>query len=510
MSEMREITILYTNDYHSQESPVKATWVKGSPMMGGVAYLASYINKMRETDPNLILLDAGDIITGSPISMLTDGMAPIDLFNLLHYDAVAIGNHEFDHGWQNAKRLIHAANFPFLSANIYYKNTNIQFARPYEIIDRSGVRVGVIGIHGKKAGYETISQHCVEGLEFRDQEAVLQEYVNLLRPHVDVIVVLTHQGVPAEQATEDREVIVERDFEEDVYIANQVEGIDVIIAGHNHKNISPPYVAEKTGTVVVSTRALGTMLGVLRLTVDCSARKVIGHRGELVPVLTDAITPDPVVAARVSDWEAQSKTLVHQVIGRATANLTRNYFGESTIGNLLTDAVRLLANVDVSFYQGGGVRADLYEGDITMGHVIDVNPFQSQTYIMEFTGANLLRILEESASLKAGVLQQSGVRMVIDVDREVGRRVVEAVIAGKPIVRERIYKVAASDFLVSGGDGFVEFLRAERAWNTGIVEREYAVEYIRKIGIVEPVIDGRTVIKGNLAAYTAESASIVS
>jgi 5'-nucleotidase/UDP-sugar diphosphatase len=494
MIQTKEVTILYTNDFHAQEQPVKATWVEGSPMMGGAAYMASYIKKVRAAEPNVVLLDAGDIITGSPTSMLTEGKAPVDLFNLIGYDAVAIGNHEFDHGWRNAKKLIYQANFPFLAANIFYKGTNICFAKPYEIIEANDVLIGVIGIHGKKAGYETISLEQIEELEFRNQESILQEYVNLLRPHVDLIVVLAHQGIPAEQATEDREVIVERDFEEDVYIANQVKGIDVLIAGHCHKSIVEPYVAKQTGTLVVSTRALGTIVGYLKLKINDQTGKIVEYMGHLEPILSDKIVPDPEVLARVAYWEEQSKVLINQVIGHTTADLTRNYFGESLLGNLTTDAVRLLAQVDCSFHQGGGLRADVEQGDITIGDIMNVNPFISETYIMEFTGANLLAILEQSASLTAGILQQSGIRMVIDMERDIGCRVVEATIKGEPIKPTQLYTVGASSFLVTGGDGFTSFMNAEKAWSTYVVERDFVIQHIKKLQHIEPALDGRTMI----------------
>lgn len=166
MTAMKQLTILYTNDFHAQDYPVRATWVSGSPMMGGAAYLAGYVNQVRAEEKNVLLLDAGDILTGPPISTLTEGEAPIDLYNYIGYDAVAVGNHEFDHGWQRARNLLSYAQFPFLSANIFYKNTNILFAKPYEILDAGDVRVGVIGIHGKKAGLETIQLDRVTELEF--------------------------------------------------------------------------------------------------------------------------------------------------------------------------------------------------------------------------------------------------------------------------------------------------------------------------------------------------------
>jgi 5'-nucleotidase len=490
--EPKEVTILYTNDFHSQEQPVKATWVEGSPMMGGAAYMAGYINKVRASEPNVALFDAGDIITGSPISMLTEGRAPIDLFNRIGYDAVAIGNHEFDHGWRNAKKLVQQATFPFLSANIFYKDTNILFAKPYEIVEAGDVKIGVIGIHGKKAGYETIALEQIRELEFRSQESILQEYVRLLRPHVDLVVVLAHQGIPAEQATEDREVIVERDFEEDVYIANQVSGIDVLIAGHCHKSIVKPYVAQRTCTLVVSTRALGTVVGYLKLKLDRESGRVIEYSGHLEPIMTDHIEPDPAIAARIAYWEDQSKDLVNQVIGYASAPLTRNYFGEAPLGDLIVDAIRTMAQTDCSFAQGGGIRADLVQGEITIGDIINVYPFESATYVMQFTGANLLGILEQSAALVAGILQQSGIRMTIDMSREVGHRVIEATINGEPIQPERLYNVAASSFLLTGGDGFTAFTKAEKVWSTSVVERDFIIEYIKKAKHIDAVLDGRT------------------
>lgn len=496
MSTLKEVTILYTNDFHAQEHPVRATWVEGSPMMGGAAYMAAYIKQVRAEEPNAVLLDAGDIITGSPVSMLTEGSAPVDLFNRIGYDAVAFGNHEFDHGWRNAKRLMYQANFPLLAANIYYKNTNILFAKPYEIIEAGDVTIGVIGIHGKKAGYETISLEQIGALEFRDQEAVLQETVLLLRPHVDLIVVLAHQGIPAEQATEDREVVVERDFEEDVYIANEVTGIDILIAGHCHKSIVEPYVAPKTGTLVVSTRALGTIVGYLKVAVDVSRKKIVEYQGYLQPILSEQIEPDPEIAERVAFWDEQAKLLVNQVIGYASADLTRNYFGEAPLGNLLTDAVRTMTGVDASFYQGGGIRADLNQGNITIGDMMNVNPFGSPTYIMEFTGTNLMGVLEQSAAQFAGILQQSGIRMIIDMTNPVGSRVVEAVIGGQPIVPEAVYTVAASGFLLLGGDGFTAFLKAERARSTAVIERDFVIEYIKKTKTIHPLLDGRTIIYG--------------
>jgi len=492
---LKEVTIVYTNDFHAQDKPVRATWVEGSPMMGGAAHLAAYVKKVRAEETNVVVLDAGDILTGPPISTLTEGEAPIDLYNHIGYDAVAVGNHEFDHGWQRARQLLSRAQFPFLSANIFYKNTNILFAKPYEIIDAGDVKIGVIGIHGKKAGYETVQLSLVTELEFRSQESILQEYVNVLRPHVDLVVVLAHQGIPAEQGTEDREVDVERDFEEDVYIINNVTGIDVLIAGHCHKSIEKPYVAQKTGTLLVSTRGLGTVAGYLNMKLDSVTKKIVDYDGYLKPIMSDEITPDPVLVERLNYWDEKLQVLIDQKIGYATDSFTRNYFEESTLGNLITDAVREYTNVDAAFQVGGGLRADVVKGDITYGDMMNVVPFNSEIYVMDMKGDDLLYLLEQSAAMRSGVLQQSGLTLVIDVSREIGNRVLEATMNGQPVSLDNQYSVAVNAFIVSGGDGFTGFLRGRNVRSVSIIERELVVDYIKKMKTITPRIDGRIIVK---------------
>ncbi|MBB6021324.1 5'-nucleotidase [Paenibacillus sp. JGP012] len=495
MSDKKTLTIVYTNDFHAQDKPVRATWIEGSPMMGGAAYMASYINKIRNTEPNVLVLDAGDIITGPPISFLTNGEAPLDLYNTIGFDASCVGNHEFDHGVPNARKLIAQAQFPFLSGSIFYKGTNILFAKPYEMIEKDGLKIGIIGIHGKKAGYETIQVDLVKELEFREQESLLQEYVHLLRPHVDLVIVLAHEGVPAEQSTTDRVVDVEEDFEEDVRMCNNVKGIDLMITGHAHKSIIKPYVASETGTLLCSTRGLGTFVGYLQLQVDQTEKKIISYEGHLEPIYTDLIEPDPVVAARVEYWDNRLKELIEEKIGYAEYDLSRNYFGESLLGNIVTDAVRLYTGVDAVFTAPGGLRADIDQGEITVGHVINAVPFNNNILVIEMTGQELKEVLEQSASMTAGILEQSGIEFVIDPEAEKGCQVSGVMINGQPLQEDRIYKVASDDFTCKGGDGFTAFLKGSNIRDTSMIMRDIVIDYIRKTGQVKPLIEKRVKFK---------------
>lgn len=493
MTHISELTILYTNDFHAQDKPVRATWIEGAPMMGGAAYMATYINKIRNSERNVLVLDAGDIITGPPISFLTNGAAPIDLYNAIGFDASCIGNHEFDHGVPNARKLVAQAQFPFLSGSIFYKGTNILFAKPYEIIEKDGLKIGIIGIHGKKAGYETIQVDLVKDLEFREQEAVLQEYVHLLRPHVDLVIVLAHQGVPAEQSTTDRIVVVEEDFEEDVQICNNVKGIDLMITGHAHKTIEKPYIAKETGTLLCSTRGLGTFVGYLKLQVDKTNRRIVSFDGYLEPIFTEHIQPDPAVMERVQYWDDRLKELIDEKIGYAETALSRNYFGESLLGNLITDAVRIYSKADAVFTNPGGLRADIEKGDITAGHIINVVPFNNNVLMMDMTGKDLKDLLEQSASLNAGMLAQSGIKIVIDPNAPIGQRIVEAFINSQHVQDNNIYTIASDDFSCKGGDGFTAFLKGSNVRDTTMIMRDLVIERVRILGKIDPQIEGRIV-----------------
>ncbi|MFC1717545.1 bifunctional metallophosphatase/5'-nucleotidase, partial [Candidatus Poribacteria bacterium] len=270
-----ELVILYTNDLHAQVEPMKATWLENKPLMGGFANIAAYVDEVRAAKQNVVFFDAGDMLTGPAISSLTQGEAVFDIVNTMGFDAATFGNHEFDHGWKNTKKLLYQADFPVLSANTFYEGTNILFAKPYEIIEKGDLKIGVIGILGKRCGDGTIMATSRQGIEFREQEAIIQEYVNILKPHVDLIVLLAHEGkldpqlftAEADPQRVFQEADPQRILQKDVEIAKNVKGIDVLITGHLHKGVEEPIFVEETGTLIVSAYGNGIVVGCLGLVI---------------------------------------------------------------------------------------------------------------------------------------------------------------------------------------------------------------------------------------------------
>ena len=149
-AEEKEITILYTNDLHSAFDPIPAYWIDGSPRLGGAAYLLTLINQIREKEETVFLFDSGDMFTGT-LATLTKGEALLEMMMTMEYDALGIGNHEFDYGVEPFKKGISKVPFPVLGANIFYKDSGEIFSRSYTILERNGIRLGVIGVIGLDA-----------------------------------------------------------------------------------------------------------------------------------------------------------------------------------------------------------------------------------------------------------------------------------------------------------------------------------------------------------------------
>jgi 5'-nucleotidase len=493
-SDVKEVTLLYTNDVHAQVEPMAATWEDDQPMMGGLAYYSSYINKIRAEEKNVAYLDAGDIITGPSISTITEGEAAIDLFNYLDVDASVYGNHEFDHGVERADSFMDQANFPLLAANVFHKDTGEQFGDPYTILDINGIKVGVIGILGKRAAEDTIFKLIIENLEFREQAPIVQQYVDEIEDQVDLIVLLGHQGQAAKQGLKVDSVDVEDKFAKDVEVANEVDGIDVLISGHAHLPIEEPYVAD-SGTLIVSTRGLGVQVGYLNLEIQDG--DIVNHKGHLEDIYADEIEPDPAVQERIDYWNQKMADLTNEEISYASQQLTRTYEEDSILGNLSADAMRAVTGADVALQHPGGLRTDVEAGPLTVGEAISVLPFPNSVYTMTLTGEHLLEALEQSAGMNYGILSPSGAEMTIDLSAEVGSRIVEATVNGKEIDPAAEYVVALDAFVALGGDDFTAFTKGTNVESTDYTGADALISHLKTLDDTSANVEDRVKFVNN-------------
>jgi 2',3'-cyclic-nucleotide 2'-phosphodiesterase (5'-nucleotidase family) len=455
----RRVTLLYTNDFESAYDPIPAFWRDDLEHVGGIAQLATLIERVRAGEETSFLLDAGDIFTGT-LAKLTRGELPFELMITMGYDAMCIGNHEFEYGWWVLREAMQRAPFPVLAANLFYEGTDIPFTQQWTILERDGIRVGVVGIFGQDAATALFPPH-LEGLEVRDPVASARGAVARIRPEVDLVVLLTHQGRTAPMQTDDEaDPGVHRDIEADIRLAGAVEGVDVLIGGHADAGQEEPIIHPDTGTLICQTYGQGTRLGYLELAIDTGTGEVVGHEGRLIVVASDSLEPHPLVAAKLAAYRARFPE-VDEVIGRTTGRLTRRYNEESTLGNLFADILRDFGDTDVAFVHSGGIRADLPAGEVTREDLLDAFPFIDYVFTLRMTGEQILGVLEQSFSLERGVLQVSGMTVSYDIERPVGRRVVEVSIGGRALEPDASYTVTTFDFLVSGADLYRGFLDAE-------------------------------------------------
>jgi 5'-nucleotidase/UDP-sugar diphosphatase len=473
-----DLTILHVNDLHGRLLPYPVKTVNERTPVGGAAYLAWMIDEERARDPEgTLLLSAGDMFQGTPASNLFRGKPVIEVMNLLGFDAMTIGNHEFDWGLEVLESLRESARFPFLSANIFEADrTYLAGVRPWIIVERKGVKIAVIGISTPETAFTTKPDN-VKGLTFDEPARLLPGLIRGMREKgAKLVVVLSHLG-----------------FDVDKALAAAVEGIDVIVGGHSHTAVKDPARVGKT--IIVQAGYNGLYLGVLRLAVDPETGSVLDYTKE---------NELRVVAAGPENrWDEKAEKIVNayndrlresfeRVVGETLIDLTRDYNAESAPGDLITDALRGASGADIAFETSGGIREDIPKGGITMEQVFTLLPFDDVVITMDLTGRQIRKVLEQASTLEMGMLQVSGLTFTYDPSKPAGARVLRVLVGDRPLEEGKSYRVAVNDFLSAGGDRYVTF-KEGRNLRYGDSLRDIFVAFLKDHSPVSPKTEGRIV-----------------
>ena len=482
------VTIAFTNDFESAYDPIEAYWRDDIERIGGVAELATLIGEVRERADVFFLFDAGDIFTGT-LARRTRGAVSFDLMALMGYDAMVIGNHEFEYGWQELAEQMHRVPFAVLGSNLFYAGTQHPFARPYTIVERGGIRIGVVGILGQDAATALIPTN-IAGLDVARPDTVVRRWVRRLAPEVDLVVALTHQGQTAPMQTDDEaDASVQRGNAENLRLAGAVEGIAAILAGHTDAGTREPLIHPATGTVVMQTFGQGQHLGVLEFLIATDGAKFLG--GELLPVNADRLVPDVAVADRLASYRARHADL-YEPVGRLAGALTRRYYGESTLGNALADIVRAAADAEIGLMPSGALRRDIAAGVVRQVDLLDAFPFEDRVARVRLSGAVLRAVLEQGLSLERGFLQVSGVTLDYDPGRPAGQRLLNAEVAGQPLDDTAVYDVGTLEILAARGDRYVQFADANDIELLDLRFADALVAAFQTMGSMAPPPLGRT------------------
>jgi len=355
-----KVTILYTNDLQGRILPYEARWVEGEekPLVGGSAALATCLKGMRYD----LLLDAGDFFQGTPEGDFTGGESVIEIMNELDYDALTLGNHEYDQGNENVKRLAGMVRFPFLSANIIDERTGerVKYAKPYIIKEIKGIRFGIFGL-------TTPTSFC-EGLRFEPVIPTVEEYLKELEGKADIVIGLTHLGFDEK---EEKEVT-------DYQLAESVPGIDIIFGGHYEKELHPPVISPKYKTIICQTKGNGAYLGQLDLVIDKKKKRITKHEGKIITLWVNEYPPDEGVASLVEKYASKVRKVMDEVIGEASEAIKRDPEAEakeeSALGNWQADLMREFAQTDIALQNSFGIRGDIPKGEITKRDIYTISP----------------------------------------------------------------------------------------------------------------------------------------
>ena len=350
------VLLLHTNDLHSRLVP-------GGNGEGGMARIGGYVDRARAERGDVLLLDAGDGVTGTPASTIYEGRPIFSVMAVIGYDAATLGNHEFDHGYGLIADYRRIAPFPILSANAVGPDGALLADEAWRVIDVAGTRVGVIGLLTPETPALT-APGVTDGCTFLPPEEVLAKLLPEVERQSDLVVVLSHLGYEADRA-----------------LAAAVPGIDVIVGGHSHTELTEPQVVGET--LIVHALAHGRRIGRLELVVDREADRVVGFEGRLVTV-DENLPVSRATAEAVEVWESQVAGKVSAVVGRtdrdwSTADL------KGRIEQCFLEALR----TDLAYMNEDGVRVPIRAGPIRVRDLWDVLPFENTLTTVRVKGAAL-------------------------------------------------------------------------------------------------------------------------
>ncbi len=485
-----ELTLLHTNDLHAHYDSFEP-W--GDVLQGGVARIATLVNDIEDDVDNLLFLDAGDQFQGTLYFTVGGADVVADVMNELGYMGMALGNHEFDSGPAELARFIDHADFPVLSANVdAWADPDLSgLIFPFAIYYMDGHPIGVIGL---TAEHTAIASSPGPDVVFSDAIEAAQDTVDHLAANgIDIIIALTHLG-----------------HERDLELAQQVEGLDIIVGGHSHTRLEI-YPATMTSTsgdpvLVVTAHEWGKQLGRLDVTFTLDG-VVESYRGE--PLFVDASIPeDEDVLELLADYRPMIDELMNTIVGgtEVALNAAREDIRarETNFGNVICDAMLWKTRgfgTTLAIQNGGGIRASIPKGMITMGQVLEVLPYGNQITILELTGEQVWQALENGVSGIEGGAGRfphvSGMRYAFDAGAVEGSRLTRLDVWSTemenyiPIDPSATYTLATNSFLANGGDDYSVFGEASDRYDSGWLLSDALSEYLDAVSPVAPMIEGR-------------------
>jgi 2',3'-cyclic-nucleotide 2'-phosphodiesterase/3'-nucleotidase len=497
-----QITILGTTDLHGNILPID--YYKNTPENRGLAKMAALIKRVRKENPNVVLIDSGDTIQGTPLEYYHNkkNNTPTDpmmlVMNSLNYDAMAVGNHEYNFGLKVLDKARSEARFPWLSANTYDKGTDKTHYQPYIVKDVGGVRVGVLGLTTPGIpNWENPPNYV--GLDFREPLSEAKKWVPILRDkeHADLVVVAMHMGLEEDLRTGEINPGQVTNENQAIAIAKGVPGVDVIFMGHTHREVPSLNV---NGVLITQANHWGRHLARadFYLEKDGERWRVYAKGSRTLPA---DVEPDPETLTLAAPYDKETQAWLARPVGQSAEELTArdSRFRDTAILDLIQRVQLDAGKADVSMAASFNSDARIPKGAVTVRDIAGLYVYENTLVVLEVTGQMLKDALEHSAKYfrkyepgktAAELIDEKipaynfdvaeGVSYDLDISKRVGDRIQNLKFHGQPLSPTQKLRLVTNNYRVNGGGGYTMYKNAPVVYRSSIEIRELIIDWIEQ------------------------------
>lgn len=498
------VVILGTTDLHGNLFPIDYYTDKSDNR--GLAKIATLVKQVRKENPNVMLIDSGDTIQGTPLEYYHNkkNNQPPDpmmlAMNALNYDAMTVGNHEYNFGLQVLEKARSEAKFPWLSSNTYDCGTDKTHYLPYIVKEIGGVRIGVLGLTTPGIpNWENAPNYA--GLEFRDPLTEAQKWVPILRTkeRADVVVIAMHMGLEEDLRTGEMSPGQVTNENRAVAIARQVPGVDCIFMGHTHRDT--PSVVIK-GVQLVQANYWGRHLARVDLYLenDGGGWHMFGRAARTVPV-DNSVVPDEQLLTIGEPFNRETQGWLSRPIGESAVELTAAdaRFRDTAILDLIQRVQLETGNADVSMAAVFNPEARIAQGAVTVRDIAGLYVYENTLVVLEVTGQQLKDALEHSARYfrayepgksPADLVDEKipaynfdiaeGVSYVLNIAKPIGQRIEKLEFQGKPLAAGQKLRLATNNYRVNGGGGYSMYKGAPVVYRSSVEIRELIIDWVER------------------------------
>lgn len=481
----KKFTILHSNDMHG-DFLAEINDSKPGEMIGGLALLSAYINKVRAEEENVLFVISGDMVQGSLIDTEYKGISTIEIMNYLAPDVVALGNHEFDYGLPHLLFLEKMANFPIVNANLYVKNYHRRLMNPYKVIKKAGFEILFTGIITDKV-IDSISQDKLIGSFVNLEEAsgevgkICNAYKN---DDIDLTILLTHIGIDSDQ--------------ELAKLLKPEWGVDLIIGGHSHTFLEKPVVVNNIPIVQAGTST--NQVGRFDITVNDDTNSIVECKWQLIPITSDIVKPDETLLKFIEGFKNEVDAKYSAILTKFSEKLTHPLREiETSLGNLFADAFADAAQCDVALVGSGSIRVKEMGPVVTLNDLMSCFPYNDSLTRFSVTGTQLINIFShfmraENRNSEGECYQVSSKIQAIYDDKN--NKIKSITIDKKPVVEQNVYTICLQGYHFHNSKAYLNISETELLQNApqkviSTSAQDVMIEYLRGHQNLISKVEGR-------------------